>query len=74
MSRRKANAGWTGYVGYKQVPPAEPTEFDKQVRRLHLKPEGYAHSLPLRNWVYHNYNRYYVPEKLLESLGIFVDV
>jgi len=74
MGHKKVNAGWVGCVGYKPVPPAEPTEFDRQVRRLRLAPADYGRSQPLRNWVYQNYQRVYVPERLLERFLIFIDV
>ena len=54
--------------------PALPTEFELQVRHLHLTAEMYTSSRALRGWCEQNRNRLYVPEWLLEEWGITVDL
>ena len=41
--------------------------FERQVKRLRLKPEQYANSAKLRNWCLSNMRSHYVPEELLET-------
>jgi len=55
------------------VPPAGPTAFEMEVRRLNLQPDEYKASLALKKWVSINRHRVYVPEKLLGEWGFFVD-
>jgi hypothetical protein len=50
--------------------PDLPTEFEQQVRKLELAPEGYLTSRELRNWCQKNAGRRYVPENLLALWGI----
>jgi hypothetical protein len=47
--------------------PAVPTEFELQVRRLHLTRETYVFSSKLRQWCQENRNRFYIPEWLLDE-------
>ena len=49
------------------------TEFEMQVRQLHLIPEHYVVSTELRKWCKENRNRYYIPEWLLDAWDIRVD-
>ena len=44
-----------------------------QVKKLGLTKQTYADSAQLRIWCEHNRNRCYVPEWLLDALGIVVD-
>ena len=68
--RRPGNPNW----GKPALPiPAGPTEFDMQVKKLGLTKQTYADSAQLRNWCENNRNRFYVPEWLLDALGITVD-
>jgi hypothetical protein len=68
--RRRGNPNW----GRSALPiPAGPTEFDMQVKKLGLTMQTYADSAQLRSWCENNKNRFYVPEWLLDSLGIVVD-
>jgi hypothetical protein len=53
--------------------PALPTEFEVQVRHLHLTPETYVFSADLRTWCERNRNRFYIPEWLLDAWDIRVD-
>lgn len=50
--------------------PAGPTEFEIEARRLKLTPEQYSSSIELRRWILKNFTRVYVPEYLLEKLGL----
>jgi hypothetical protein len=52
---------------------ALPTEFELQASQLQLTAETHAYSHDLRAWCKRNRNRVYVPEWLLEKLGITVD-
>jgi hypothetical protein len=49
------------------------TEFEMQVRHLHLTHEGYVASTRLRRWCEENKNQYYVPEWLLKTWDIPVN-
>jgi hypothetical protein len=53
--------------------PVLPTEFELQVRHLHLTPEAYVFSAELRRWCWQNRNRFYIPEWLLGKWHITVD-
>jgi hypothetical protein len=48
------------------------TEFELQVRHLHLAPEEYVASSHLRNWCERNRNNFYIPEWLLDEWGFRV--
>jgi len=68
--RRRGNPNW----GKPALPiPAGPTEFEMQVKKLGLTKRTYADSAQLRIWCENNRNRCYVPEWLLDALGITVD-
>ena len=43
------------------------TEFEQIAARLQLKPDQYATSTKLREWVEKNWREKYVPEKLLRK-------
>ena len=49
------------------------TEFELQVKHLHLTPQMYTSSRELRAWCHKNRNRVYIPEWLLEEWDITVD-
>ena len=68
--RKRGNPNWG-----RPIPPAPAiaTEFEQQVKRLHLTPETYALSPELRAWCHQNRNRVYIPEWLLEEWRITVD-
>lgn len=51
------------------VPPSPP-EFELEARRLGLKPADYLSSGRLRNWIERNYQRKFVPEHLLQAMGL----
>ena len=70
MSNKRGNPNWG-----RPMPPASVlcTEFEMQVRQLHLTPETYALSDRLRIWCRENRNRYYIPEWLLDEWQIRVD-
>jgi hypothetical protein len=70
MPRKRGNPNWG-----RHTPPAPvlSTEFEIQVRKLHLKPETYFFSAELRGWCQRNRNRFYIPEWLLKAWNISVD-
>ena len=70
MTRKRGNPNWG-----RSIAPvsALATEFDLQVRQLHLTPERYASSAQLRTWCKQNRNRVYVPEWLLKVWCLTVD-
>ena len=70
-ARKRGNANW-GKVG--PFPPALPTEFEIEVKRLQLTKQMYVRSSELRRWCERNRNRIYVPEWLLNAWGIQVDI
>ena len=70
VPRKRGNPNW-GRSG--PFPPATATEFETQVRQLHLTPETYVFSDRLRSWCERNRNRFYIPEWLLDAWDIPVD-
>ena len=69
MSSR-GNPNW----GKPYVPvPCLPTEFERQVEELGLRPGEYQASPRLRSWCHGNANSSYVPEYLLKLWGIKVN-
>jgi len=69
-TRKRGNPNW-GRSG--PFAPATATEFDLQVKHLHLAPEEYVSSARLRKWCEENRNRCYIPEWLLDAWDIRVD-
>jgi hypothetical protein len=69
--RRRGNPSW-GRAEL-PLPPAGPSEFELEAKRLKLKPEHYVGSVALRAWCVKNCNRWYVPEWLLEAWRIEID-
>jgi hypothetical protein len=49
------------------------TEFELQVRHLHLTPDTYVFSSEWHRWCEKNRNRVYIPEWLLKAWHITVD-
>ena len=70
MPRKRGNPNWGKPF---QPGPVLATEFEVQVRELHLKPTTYVFSAKLRRWCERNRNRCYVPEWLLDAWDITVD-
>ena len=69
-TRKRGNPNWG-----RPMQPASVlcTEFEMQVRLLHLTPAEYVASGRLRSWCDKNKNQYYIPEWLLAEWGIRVD-
>jgi hypothetical protein len=68
--RKRGNPYW----GHAMPPaPVLATEFELQVRHLHLTREEYVFSAELRRWCWQNRNRFYIPEWLLDAWHITVD-
>ncbi len=47
--------------------PGRPSAFEREVKRLRLKPEQYAASAKLRDWCLRNMRLHFVPEELLKA-------
>jgi hypothetical protein len=67
---RRGNPDWDKTP---QCPPALPTEFEMQVKRLGLTKPEYVASAELRRWCERNRNRVYIPEWLLEAWHMQVE-
>jgi len=68
---KRGNRNW----GKPLLPiPTLVTEFEMEVARLGLKRQNYAASMPLKRWCYHNRNRVYVPQWLLDEWGMQVEL
>ena len=74
--KRKPNynpSGWSAGRPFElghDVPPAEPTAFEKFVAQLGNSPEESWHmNTRIKAWVHANKNLRYVPEFLLDQLG-----
>ena len=68
--RKRGNPYWGHAL---PLAPAVPTEFELQVRQLHLTRETYIYSAELKAWCKENRNRFYIPEWLLDEWHITVD-
>jgi hypothetical protein len=70
-TRKRGNPNWG-----RPIAPllALPTEFEMRARHLQLTAGTYTSSAELHAWCEQNRNRLYVPEWLLEELGITVDL
>ncbi len=70
---RRVNKDWSSGKGTVPVPPAGPSAFETEAKRLSLTPENYASSRQLRAWCEKNSSRCYIPEWLLKEWDIRVD-
>src|SRR5437762_2217988 len=70
MSSTRGNPNWGRPM---QPVPNIATEFEIQVRHLHLTTDAYAASTQLRRWCEQNRNRFYIPEWLLKEWAICVN-
>ena len=70
-AHKRGNPDWGRFIPF---PPALPTEFEMEVRRLRLTKQMYVCSGELRRWCDRNRNRVYVPEWLLVAWGMIVDI
>jgi hypothetical protein len=70
MFRKRGNPNW----GRPMLPASVLcTEFEMQVRHLHLAPEAYTSSAELHSWCERNRNNFYIPEWLLDEWEIRVN-
>ena len=69
MLRKRGNPNWGRPFRFA---PAS-TEFEMQVRHLHLTPDQYVASTRLRKWCEENKNQHYIPEWLLKAWDISVN-
>ena len=65
MPHPRGNSNWSS--GGAAPVPERPSAFEREVKRLRLKPEQYATSAKLRDWCLSNMRSHYVPEELLEE-------
>ncbi len=72
MIKRCGNPDW----GKPQLMTSQPTltEFEQTACKLNLRPDQYVCSEQLRQWAKQNSHSKYVPESLLRSWGIKVEV
>ena len=70
MANRRGNPNW---FSSSHPIPILITEFESQVEKLGLTQEEYVSSSDHRRWCYHNRNRCYVPEWLLDEWEMQVD-
>ena len=70
MPNKRGNPNWG-----RPMPPVSIlcTEFEMQVKQLHLMPETYTSSVELRTWCERNRNNFYIPEWLLDEWEIRVN-
>jgi hypothetical protein len=61
---RQGNPNWGKPTIF--APPL-PTEFERQVEKLGLRPDQYQDSPQLRDWCLKNATTHYVPEYLLKT-------
>lgn len=72
---RKGNPYWGRPMIYRDTRPANLTEFERLILKLDLRTEcDVVQNKDLVKWVYSNANKRYVPEWLLDRLGITPDV
>jgi hypothetical protein len=70
MPNKRGNSNW----GRPMLPASVLcTEFEMQAKHLHLTPDQYVGSAPLRKWCEKNKNQYYVPEWLLKAWNMSVN-
>lgn len=72
MPRPKHLYAWMGATKFCPPPEVRPTEFDMLVKKLRLRPDVYLESALLKEWILTNYEQRYVPELLLEKMGLTV--
>jgi hypothetical protein len=70
MPNKRGNPNWGRPFRFA---PISTTEFEMQVKQLHLTPEQYVVSAKLRRWCEENRNRCYIPEWLLDEWEIRVN-
>ena len=64
MSKRPGNSRWSERLAPEV--PNSPSEFEQVTARLRLKPNQYANSTELRDWVERHWRQKFVPEGLLK--------
>lgn len=73
MGKNAPNPGWTNGTG-SRLREEQPTAFELLVAGLKLSEDEYAYSSQVEAWVRKNRNHRYVPEFLLVTFGLEVDV
>lgn len=68
---RKGNPYWGKPMIYRDTRPAHLTEFERLILKLDLRTEeDVIQNKDVRHWVYMHADRRYVPEWLLDRMGI----
>ena len=72
MSTHSASRLWSSHTANWLKSPDGPSAFEIKVKRMGLadSPEQWTGSAKLRTWVKANKNRRYVPEWLLQEMGL----
>jgi hypothetical protein len=75
--KRGAKSGWqlrsNHLIPPTTFPPAAPSGFDRLLARLNICESEVAINQQARQWITKHYRHSYVPEKILDSLGLVVD-
>jgi hypothetical protein len=71
LAQRRGNPTWG--KGVISVTVSGPSSFERAVKHLKLRPEDYATSSRLKEWVRENKNHKYVPSELLAVWGFKVE-
>ena len=66
MNKKRGNPNW-GKPAVDSARNSGPTSFEEIVRKLHLSPADYKHSIQLKEWVQKNKDQKYVPLDLLRA-------
>ena len=67
MKRKRGNPNWGRPEPPHVAGQVPPNSFEEVVRKLQLIPEQYIDSIALKDWVWRNKDRKYVPANLLEA-------
>jgi hypothetical protein len=71
LARKRGNPTWGKALVC--IPESGPSSFERAVKQLKLRPEEYAASSRLKEWVRENKNHKYVPSELLAVWGFKVE-
>jgi len=72
MGRRHINRNFT-HPEALRPPAVTATSFEQIVKALKLSPQDYRNSFELKNWVFQNKDKRYIPPELLGAFGFQVD-
>jgi hypothetical protein len=72
--RPRGNPNWGKLSSGPNLVVITPSAFEQRANELNLEPHQYAHSHLLRKWAQQNMNIKYVPEDLLKTWKLIVNV